>query len=240
MTETGHPEKNLEPVARDATPPSADGFAARLRGFGPLGLLSILVIFAGNLLIAPLSALLVLVWAWRSHTPWREIGYIRPRNWIATVSIGVPLGISFKFLMKAVVMPLLGADPVNRAYHYLAGNRAAIPYVLFALTVGAGFGEETFFRGYLFERLGRLFGHSAAAKTAMVLITALLFGLAHYSTQGLAGTEQALIVGLAFGAIFAVSGRIWTLIIAHAAFDLTAYAMIYWDLETRVAHLLFK
>ncbi len=27
---------------------------------------------------------------------------------------------------------------------------------------------------------------------------------------------------------------------AHAAFDLTAYAMIYWGLETRVAHLVFK
>jgi hypothetical protein len=30
------------------------------------------------------------------------------------------------------------------------------------------------------------------------------------------------------------------LIIAHAAFDLTALAMIYWNLESKVAHLLFK
>jgi len=27
---------------------------------------------------------------------------------------------------------------------------------------------------------------------------------------------------------------------AHAAFELTALAMIYWDLESAVAHLLFK
>ena len=73
-----------------------------------------------------------------------------------------------------------------------------------------------------------------------MLITAVWFGLAHYSLQGLAGVEQATIVGLVFGTIFAVTGRIWMLIVAHAAFDLTALAMIYWNLESKVAHLLFK
>jgi hypothetical protein len=29
-------------------------------------------------------------------------------------------------------------------------------------------------------------------------------------------------------------------IVAHAAFDLTALAMIYWNLESKVAHLVFK
>ena len=55
-----------------------------------------------------------------------------------------------------------------------------------------------------------------------------------------AGVEQATIVGLVFGTIFAVTGRIWMLIVAHAAFDLTALAMIYWNLESTVAHLVFK
>ena len=57
-----------------------DLMAARLRGFGPLGILAILLILAGNFLFAPLSAVLVLVWVWLSRTPWREIGYVRPRN----------------------------------------------------------------------------------------------------------------------------------------------------------------
>ena len=51
--------------------------------------------------------------------------------------------------------------------------------------------------------------------------------------------QQATIVGLVFGTIFAITGRIWMLIFAHAAFDLTALALIYWDLETAVAHLIF-
>jgi hypothetical protein len=30
------------------------------------------------------------------------------------------------------------------------------------------------------------------------------------------------------------------LMIAHAAFDLTALALIYWNLETKVAHFVFN
>ena len=88
-------------------------------------------------------------------------------------------------------MPLLGADPINHAYHYLAGNRAALPGMLYAIIVGAGFGEETVFRGYMFERLGKLFGPGAWAKMSIVLLTSALFGLAHYPDARLAGTEQA-------------------------------------------------
>jgi membrane protease YdiL (CAAX protease family) len=72
-----------------------------------------------------------------------------------------------------------------------------------------------------------------------VLLTAGLFGLGHYADQGLAGAEQATIIGLVFGTIFAVTSQIWMLMIAHAAFDLTAYAIIYWNLESDVAHLVF-
>jgi membrane protease YdiL (CAAX protease family) len=108
------------------------------------------------------------------------------------------------------------------------------------MIIGAGFGEETVFRGFLFERFGKLFGSSALAKAIIVLITASWFGAAHYSLQGLAGVEQAAIVGLVYGTIFAITGRIWMLMIAHAAFDLTALAIIYWNLESTFGRLVFK
>jgi membrane protease YdiL (CAAX protease family) len=227
-------------VEGGAEPRSDDDFAARLRGFGPLGVLSVLVILAGNFLLAPLSAVLVLVWARCSHTPWPEIGYVRPRCWTCGLAIGIAFGVALKLAMKAIVMPLLGADPINQAYHYLVGNRAAIPGMLFAMIIGAGFGEETLFRGYMFERLGKVFGRGAGGKATVVLITSVLFGLAHYPVQGLPGAQQGTIVGLVFGTIFAATGRLWMLMCAHASFDLTAYAIIFWDLETRVAHLVFE
>jgi len=137
-------------------------------------------------------------------------------------------------------MPLLGAPPINQAFHYLAGNTAALPAAVFAMIVGAGFGEETVFRGYLFERFGKLFGSGVWTSTLIVLLTSVWFGIVHYPLQGLAGVEQATIFGLVFGTICAVTGRIFMLMIAHAAFDLTALAMIYFDLESRVAHIVFK
>jgi hypothetical protein len=91
-----------------------DRFAAHLRGFGPLGILAILIILGGNFVIAPLSAVLVLIWTRISNTPWREIGYVRPRSWIKTILIGIIFGVAFKFVMKAAVMPLFGAPRLIR------------------------------------------------------------------------------------------------------------------------------
>lgn len=239
------PEQALEhPAEMRAAPPSGEGCAAELRGFGPVGILAILVIvlsgnvLAGNILV-PLGAVLALVWVWWSRTPWREIGYVRPASWTHVLVIGLAFGVAFKFLMKAIVMPLVAANPINPAYHYLAGNRAMLPAALWAMIV-AGFAEETVFRGYLFERLGKLFGPGAGAKALIVLLTSAWFGFGHYADQGLAGAEQATITGLVFGTIFAVTGRIWTPMFAHAAFDLTALAIIYWNLESAVAHLVFR
>jgi membrane protease YdiL (CAAX protease family) len=73
-----------------------------------------------------------------------------------------------------------------------------------------------------------------------VLVTSALFASLHYSDQGLPGVQQAAITGLVFGTVFAVTGRIWMVMCAHAAFDLAAVAMIYWNLESAVAHLVFK
>ena len=230
-----------EPSHRTPVASTADDRVAKgLRGFGPLGIVAFLLILAGNSFIVPLGAILVLGWAWQSQTPWREIGFVRPESWVRTLIIGLALGCALKLVMKAIVMPLLGAPPINQAFHYLAGNTHALPGILYTVIVGAGLGEEIFFRGYLFERFGKLFGTSTWAKAAIVTITSIWFGLEHYGFQGLPGVQQATIVGLVFGTIFAITGRIWLLIIAHAAFDLTAVAIIYWDIEAAVAHSILK
>lgn len=233
------------PVETRPTRLADDHLAAALRGFGPLGLVAMAAIlltgnvFVANMVPVPVGATLAFLWVWRSRTPWPEIGYVRPRSWATTVLVGIAFGIALKFAMKALVMPLFGADPVNQAFRFLTGNTALLPAAIWSMFV-AGCGEETIFRGFMFERLGKLLGTGAAAKAAAVAITTVWFGWAHYAGQGLAGVQQATVVGFVFGATFAVSGRIWMLMIAHTAFDLTALAMIYWNLETAVARLIFK
>jgi membrane protease YdiL (CAAX protease family) len=220
--------------------PAEERLAAQLRGFGPLGILSILIILGGNFLVVPLSAILVLVWRSLSQTPWREIGYVRPKSWTRTIVIGLAFGVAFKFLMKAIVMPLLGAPPVNQAYHWVTGNTAALPAMFFLMIVVGGWGEETFYRGWMFERLRKLFGTSGWARASIVVLTTSVFASLHYSDQGIPGVEQAIITGSVFGTIFALTGRVFMLMVAHAAFDLMALAMIYWNFETAVTQFFFK
>jgi len=79
-----------------------------------------------------------------------------------------------------------------------------------------------------------------AIRVSIVVLTSALFALGHYSNLGLPGVEQAMITGLVFGTIFSVTGRIWMVMCTHAAFDLAAVAIIYWNLEADIAHLIFK
>ncbi|HET9402267.1 MAG TPA: type II CAAX endopeptidase family protein [Candidatus Acidoferrales bacterium] len=242
------PSVDTAPSSRTAAPPPQqspqhDAFAQSLRSFGPIGIFAILLIaLSGNFyligIVVPVGAILVLLWVVLSHTPWREIGYVRPKNWPLTIASGIVFGSALKFTMKALVMPLLGADPINWSFHYLTGNRAQLPFAIWMMLV-AGFGEETVFRGFAFERFTKAFGSGAATKFAAVVLTSIWFASAHYRGQGIPGTEQALIVGLIFATIFARTRSIAFLMIAHAAFDLTALIMIYFNAETRIAHLIF-
>jgi len=224
----------------EAGGPAGDRFAAALRGFGPLGIAAMLLVLARNFVLAPLSAVLALLWAYRSQTLWREIGYVRRGSWAMTAAGGVGFGVALKLMMKSVVMPWLGAPPINPAYQFLVGNAGATIEMLWVVVVAGGWGEETLFRGYLFERLGKLLGESPWARAAVVLLTSVVFGLLHLHDQGIAGAQQATITGLVFGSIFAATRQIWPLVVAHAAFDVTAVLIIYAGLERNIAHWFFR
>ena len=240
----GHPVRThavsraLPAVTTTEHAATSERLSRSLTGFGPTGIATLLAI----LLIGPawFRALLVRAWAKWSGTPYREIGFIRPKGWLTTVLTGVVFGSVLKILMTAVVMPLIGAPSVNQTYHYLVDNKAALPGMLFTLTVTAGFGEETVFRGYLFERCRKIFGHGPGVTIATVPITSMIFALAHYLDQGSPGVEQALFTGLFLATLFVLAGNLWLPMVTHAAFDLTALAMIYWNLESEIAHLFFQ
>ena len=214
--------------------------AGPARGRGPLlAWLAFVVILAGALLSAVVGAVLVLGWTALSRNPWRDLGFVRPRRWWLTIVGAIVAGTAFKLAMKAVVMPLLGAPPMNAAYQFLAGNALEFHRMVLVL-FGAGFSEEVLFRGYLFERLGRLLGRGRVATVAIVIVTSLLFAAAHYQGQGLPGVEQALVTGLVFATLYARTRALPFIMILHTAFDLTAAYLIYHRLETAVAHWVFR
>ncbi len=227
-----------EPSTRTDSP-GDDRIAASLRGFGPLGVVAGLVVVLFSSLLGPLRAAFPLLWAWRSRTPLRELGLVRPRHWPLTLMVGFITGVALKLVMKSVVMPILGGPGQNPAFHFLEGNRTALPGMLFAVVLGAGFGEELVFRGFLFERLRRLFGDAVRTRVLVVIGTSMFFGIGHLPEQGLAGAEQATITGLVLGTIYAKTRQLWFPAAVHAAFDVAAVLIIYSGVESRVAHWFF-
>jgi uncharacterized protein len=213
--------------------------AASLRGSGVVGVGALLLIAAAAVLFVPAAAVLILLWAWASQTPWRSLGLYRPRSWLVAIVVGAALGIAEKLLMKALILPLLGAPAVNPHFSYLADNpRAALFFAVYAI-VGAGFAEELVFRGYLIERIeGLLIGVRRRQSIALVVSTAI-FATLHYQ-QGAAGIESAAILGLLAALIYVRFGRnLWLLVAMHAAYDLASLFLIYFHLEAKVAHLVF-
>jgi membrane protease YdiL (CAAX protease family) len=222
-----------------ASRPADENLARKLRGFGPLGVLTFVIIAALGPVLEPLGTVLVLAWVRASGTSWGALGFVPPRSLGRTTITGIVFGCALKLFQKAIVMPLAGADPINRTYHDLAGNSAAL-IVMALYVLVASFNEETVFRGFVFERLGKLLGHRLPATIATVLVSSAWFSSVHYLEQGVPGMEQAAVTGLAFGTIFGVTRQIWVPMVAHAAYDLTAVAIIYWDIESTIAHLVFK
>jgi hypothetical protein len=87
--------------------------------------------------------------------------------------------------------------------------------------VGAPFFEELFFRGLLLRSLARLFGTFGGwvGPTAAVIVTGVLFGLAHVEGLQLFGLA---VFGIILSAIAYRTGRLGMNMAAHASFNLTA------------------
>jgi CAAX protease family protein len=192
------------------------------------------VLVAQNLL----GAVLVFVWAWWSRTSLAHLGFVRPRSVVRAATLAILGGIALKLVLKALIMPALGLDAVNHAYSYVTGNPSAFWQMLFLVIVGGGIGEETIWRGFLFDRIKTL-SDGRVGPLPIIIGTSLVFAAAHYADQGLPGVVQAIVTGLTLGAVYVLSGNIWTPMIVHAAYDVTALVIIYWNLESGVAGALF-
>jgi len=74
--------------------------------------------------------------------------------------------------------------------------------------------EEALFRGYIQQRLGPLLGEKRA-----LIITAVLFGLAHFS-GGLMLVFFATLAGTIYGLAWLWSGRLWVATLMHFSFNM--------------------
>ena len=92
--------------------------------------------------------------------------------------------------------------------------------ILFGVWIGAAFGEEIFFRGFLLKKFATLFGSSRLGLASAVLAQAVWFGAGHPS-QGIAGMIMAGTIGAALGLFLLTraKGALLPLILGHGFID---------------------
>jgi uncharacterized protein len=162
---------------------------------------------------------------------WSSIGFKRPDNIRRAILVGTIAGIAFELLAVTVTTPIIsnlfGLEPDYSEFKQLRGNLGLL-FVFVALSwVLAAFGEEICFRGFLMQRLARIFGDGRAAWGISLLLSSVLFGWGH-TEQGVSGWIQEGLSGLLLGVLFLLNRHNLAVpIVAHGVSNTVAFVLIY-------------
>lgn len=103
--------------------------------------------------------------------------------------------------------------------------RAASWWHIVLICALAGLGEEMLFRGFVQLGLTDAIGGTQGIVVGLA-VASITFGLAHAATR--AYTIAATVIGLYLGAVLVITGNLLVPIVAHAAYDLGAFAYLFW------------
>ena len=142
--------------------------------------------------------------------------------WGFAKSLAVLIMAMAGFILGSIIMMNLTGAPQQAdvsGYDFLKGNLALFIVSLASIYFFSSFGEEVIYRGFLITRLDELFGGDRKALVGAVLISSLIFGLAHFG-WGLTGMVQTTFMGLGLALSYIVFKRnLWILVAAHAYMD---------------------
>ena len=143
---------------------------------------------------------------WSIHDAWSALVATVPLLLILLFCARWPIGplVRIKAFAEEVLKPLF---------------RSCTLFDLAAISLSAGFGEETLFRGVLQSSLNRW----VAVRLALVLAS-LLFGLVHWITPTYA--VLATLMGAYLGWLYIASGNLLVPILVHALYDFVALALV--------------
>jgi len=98
--------------------------------------------------------------------------------------------------------------------------------VMFFLIAIQPIGEEIYFRGFLFDKIENYAGGPIA-----VVISAVLFGIAHLSYGKIIPVLMIFLMGLVLGYIVYKSRNLYSSIIAHIVFNVSSFTLAYLGME---------
>lgn len=144
---------------------------------------------------------------------------------IVVLILGIVAFVAGGIVMQSVAAAAAAAD--TSGYDYLQGNLPGLLLALAAVYVVSSFGEEVLYRGFLISRVQALTGDGTVGTGVAVLVSAVIFGLAHFD-WGLVGIVQTFCMGLVFAAAYALTKRnLWALVVAHAIMDTLLLVQVY-------------
>jgi len=139
------------------------------------------------------------------------------------------LGLS-AYILGSVIMANISGMPESADmsnYEYFHDNFFMLIVTLFGVYIVSSFGEEVIYRAFLINRISELGFDSKYGKAAIVLISAVIFGLVHYE-WGPTGVVSTGLMGLVMGIFYLkFKKNLWILVLAHAYMDTILLVQIY-------------
>lgn len=123
--------------------------------------------------------------------------------------------------------PLTNLFPNNLPRENLLFNNAALLIGLLPLMWLVVIGEEVLMRGLLMNYLAKLFGNTSKAWVIAIIVSAIVFGLAHMG-KGPGAAIASGLGGLAYGIGYYYSRKnLWPVIVAHCAANTLGFVGAY-------------
>jgi hypothetical protein len=133
-------------------------------------------------------------------------------------------------MLGTLVMANISGMPESAdmsVYEYLHNNLFMFILSLVSVYIISSFGEEVVYRAFLIDRISELGLDTKYGKMATVLISAVIFGLAHY-TWGPTGMVSTGVFGLVMGICYLkFKKKLWILVLAHAYLDTILLVQVY-------------
>ena len=159
------------------------------------------------------------------------LGFFLPESWTGTILLSFLLGVGIQLASTLFLEPF--SDRVTKSttdhslFESLRGNLKNFLILLVSVWVLVSFLEEIIFRGYMMGDIAKLIGTSKPALAVNLVLTSVLFGLAHWY-QGKSGALSTGIIGAVLGILFISSGfNLWLPILTHGFIDTIGLFLIY-------------
>ena len=151
------------------------------------------------------------------------MGFKRPISWLGMAGFTFVITLFLQLFDVGLVMPILnrltGTTIDYSGFASLQGNLGQLLLLLALSWTLAAVGEELAYRGYLQKVLGDLFGSGQTGVLLTVIISSLVFGLAH-TEQGIIGVVVTTIDALVFSWLKRrFDNNLWAAILAHGFYN---------------------